>query len=102
MAVMRFAVAIFFALALLFAAPPARADIDQIEAREVARNNNCTPTKIEVYEQSLGAEGRTIYRVDCTLPKMADPNAPKTDNALLIACKDSLCELLRPLEGESK
>lgn len=98
---MRFATSIFFALTLC-TAMPAHADIDQIQAREVARNNNCTPTKIDIYQQSLGAEGRTIYKVDCTVPKVADPNAPKTDNSLLISCQDNLCEVLRPMAGESK
>jgi hypothetical protein len=102
MAVMRFAAAIFFVLTLVFLAMPARADINQVEAREVARNNNCTPSKIAVYQQSLGSEGTTIYKVDCNLPKTDDANAPKTANALLISCRDSLCELLRPMEAESK
>src|ERR1700735_447387 len=99
---MRFAAVLFFALALTGFAVPAHADIDQIEAREVARNNNCTPAKIDVYQQSLGSQGSTIYKVDCTLPKMADPNAPKTDSSLLISCQDSLCDLLRPMAGETK
>jgi hypothetical protein len=99
---MRFVTAIFFSLALLGIACPARADINQNEAGEIARNNNCTPKKIAVYQQSVGSEGDTIYRVDCNLPKVSDPNAPKTADGLLIGCKENLCELLRPVAGESK
>src|SRR5277367_6746784 len=102
MAAMRFVAAILFVLTLFGAAPPAFADIDQVEAREVARINNCTPTKISVFQQSLGTEGTTIYRVDCNMPKTDDPNAAKTANALLVNCKKNLCELLRPLTAESK
>ena len=98
---MRFVAALFFALTL-FAALPAHADLNQVSAREVARNNNCAPSKISVYQQSLGMEGQTIYRVDCTMPKMDDANAPKGANALLIACKDNLCALVRPLSAEAK
>ena len=72
-----------------------RADIDQIQAREVARNNNCTPSKIDIYQQSLGSEGTTVYRIDCSVPKTSDANAPKGATALLVSCKDNLCELLR-------
>jgi hypothetical protein len=99
---MRFVAAIFFALTLFAAARPAFADIDQVSAREVARNNNCTPAKISVFQQSLGSEGTTIYRVDCNMPKTDDANAPKGADALLVSCKASLCELLRPLAGETK
>src|SRR5277367_466217 len=98
---MRFVPAILFAFAL-FAAVPAHADIDQIQAREVARNNNCLPTKVDVYQQSLGSEGTTVYRVDCTVPKTSDANAPKGANALLVTCARNLCELLRPLAAEAK
>jgi len=102
MAVMRFVTAIFFALALLGASLPVWADINQNEAGEIARNNNCTPKKIDVYQQSVGSDGGTIYRVACNMPKVADPNAPKTADALLISCNENLCELLRPVAGESK
>jgi hypothetical protein len=102
MTVMRFVAALFITLTLISAAQPARADIDQIQAREVARNNNCTPSKISVFQQSLGSEGRTIYRIDCAMPKTDDVNAPKGANALLVNCKKNLCELLRPMTGETK
>ena len=99
---MRFAAAIFFALTLTGIALPVRADINQNEAGEIARNNNCTPKKIDIYQQSVGAEGDTVYRVDCNLAKTSDPNAPKAADALLISCKENLCEVLRPLAGEGK
>ena len=100
---MKFMAAILFAL-VVFAAPAAKADINQIQAREVARNNNCTPKKVDIYQQSLGPEGSTIYRVDCNMPKTADANAnaPKGADSLLISCNDNLCELLRPIVGAAK
>jgi hypothetical protein len=99
---MRFAAAIFFIFTLSLAAQPARADINQNEAGEIARNNNCPPKKIDIYQQSVGAEGSTIYQVACNMPKVSDPNAPKTADALLISCKENLCEVLRPVAAESK
>jgi hypothetical protein len=98
---MRFAAAIFFAL-MLCAVTPAHADIDQVQAREVARNNNCTPSKVDVYQQSLGSEGTTVYKIDCTVPKTADANAPKEASSLLVSCKDNLCEMVRPLAADAK
>jgi hypothetical protein len=101
MAPMRFVAAILFSC-ILFAAADARADINQVSAREVARNNNCTPSKIDVYQASLGSEGSTIYQVTCTIPKMADANAPKPASSLLVSCRDNMCSLLRPMTGETK
>ncbi|MDD5587379.1 MAG: hypothetical protein PHY92_10585 [Alphaproteobacteria bacterium] len=72
------------------------------EAREVARINNCPPKKIEVYQQTLGNEGKTIYRVECNLPKAKDENAVQTADALLVQCNGSLCSLLRPVESANK
>src|ERR1700692_3376414 len=102
MAVMKFVAAILFALALSCAAAPAWADINQISAREVARNNNCTPSKVDIYQQTLGAEGSTIYKISCTLPKTSDDKGPKPADTLLIACRDSLCALVRPMAGDEK
>lgn len=70
------------------------------DAREVARLNNCPPKKVEVYRQSLGAQGRTIYRVECNLPKAKDESAPKGADALLIQCDGSLCQFLRAAESK--
>jgi len=91
--------AFLFAAFLCGLSHPAFAD--QAEAREVARINNCPPKKIEVYQQSLGPEGQTVYRVTCNLPKAADDKSKSADT-LLIGCHDSLCELLRPYEAEKK
>jgi len=98
MAVMRFVAAIFFIS--LFASGAAHA-ADQAQAKEVARINNCPPKKIEVYQQTLGADGKTIYRVDCNMPKSSDDSVKGAD-ALLISCDQSVCEMLRPLQGDSK
>ncbi len=72
------------------------------DAREVARINNCPPKKIEVFQQTLGIEGKTVYRVECNLPKAKEENAIKTANALLIQCSGSLCGLMRPIGNEEK
>lgn len=72
------------------------------DAREVARINNCPPKKVEVYQQSLGIEGNTVYRIECNLPKAKNENAPKTADAVLIQCTGSLCSLLRPINTENK
>ena len=91
--------ALTIAAILCFFVHPARAD--QAEAREIARNNNCPPKKIDVFQQSLGTEGQTIYRVQCTVPKTAD-ESNKGPDELLIGCRDTLCELLRPYEEPKK
>jgi len=72
------------------------------EAREVARINNCAPKKIEVYLQKIGGGSQTIYRVDCIPPKMVGENLPKLASTMLVQCNGSLCEMLRPMEGEVK
>lgn len=88
-----------FALLLCSAAHPVWAD--QSEAKEIARNNNCPPKKIDVFQQSLGQEGQTIYRVQCNVPKTADASTAGPDE-LLIGCRDTLCELLRPYQEPKK
>jgi len=100
MAAMKCMAAIFFALAVLGATGPARADINQISAREVARNNNCTPSKIDIYQQSLGPEGSTVYKISCMVPKVTDDKAPKGADGLLVNCRDSLCALIRPTAAD--
>ena len=79
----------------------------QPEAREAARNANCPPKKIEVYQQSLGGEGHVVYRVQCTLPKTvgtADSGdaAAGVPDALLIGCDQNLCRVLRAVADEKK
>lgn len=96
---MRIVTAIFL-FALLAVASNANA-ADQAQAKEVARLNNCPPKKIEVFQQTLGIDGKTIYHVDCNMPKSKSEGAP-TSNALLISCNESICELLRSLPPDSK
>jgi hypothetical protein len=81
-----------------------QANAGQAEVRNVALLNNCTPKKIEVFEQSLGSGGDTTYRVECTLPKTvaAADNATKPADALLIRCTMNLCEMLRPISLDKK
>jgi hypothetical protein len=103
MAVMRFITAILFALIVLTATGLAWAG--QAEVRDVAIANNCPPKKIEVYKQSLGADGDTVYQVQCVLPKTvgaAADNGTTPPDALLIDCKQNLCDLLRPVTLEKK
>lgn len=89
-----------FLLYLLIGAGAAQA-ASSSDAREVARNYNCPPKKIEVFQQSLGREGKTVYRVECNLPKAKDENAVQTANALLVQCNGNLCTLLRSVaEGK--
>ncbi len=91
---------VFFLLCLLLGAADAHAALS--DAREVARLNNCTPKKVEAVQQTLGATGNTLYRVECTLPKSKDDSAAKTADAVLIQCDGSICGLLRPLVSENK
>jgi hypothetical protein len=76
----------------------------QAEVRDVAIGNNCPPKKIEVYHQELGANGDTVYRVQCTLPKTVgdtDKEA-KPPDAILVTCEQNLCEMLRPVALDKK
>ncbi len=91
---------IFALFAVLFTALPAWAG--QPEARAVALMNNCPPKKIEVFQNSLGSMGKTLYQVTCTMPKTTDKDAPAGPDALLISCDGTLCDLVRPLEADKK
>lgn len=72
------------------------------DAREVARINNCSPKKIEVYQQTLGIDGKTVYRVACNIPKAKDEKAGGGADSLLIECTGSLCGLLRSMSSDQK
>ena len=88
-------------IALILMALPAFAG--QPEARAVALINNCTPKKIDVYDNSLGSTGKTVYEVTCNLPKTTDKDAPTTGpDGLLIGCDGSLCEVMRPISTTAK
>ena len=83
----------------------AAAHAGQPEAREAARSANCPPKKIEVYQQSLGGSGQTVYRIECSLPKTVGETAgdvAAAPTALLIGCDQSLCTVLRPVTAEKK
>ncbi len=100
---MKFIIAILF-LCLALTAPEAKAG--QAEVRDVALSYNCPPKKIEIFKQPVGAIGAITYRVQCTLAKTvdtADKDAAKPPDALLIACDQNLCQMLRPVSiGEKK
>ncbi len=95
-------IAIFFLLAALCTSGGAHAG--QAEVRDVALGNNCAPKKIEVYQQALGADSVSIYRVQCTLPKTvgAADSAAKPPDAILVTCRQSLCDMLRPTMSDDK
>jgi len=81
------AAAVLFALALAGPALPAPAHAAEAEARDVARNNNCTPGKLEVLVRVPGPTGRTVYQVACT-------GAGAGQASLRIECKGRTCTLL--------
>ncbi|MDD3288715.1 MAG: hypothetical protein PHX43_06915 [Alphaproteobacteria bacterium] len=91
-------IAVILALCAL-ALPSSAANID---AREVARINNCTPKKIEISRQTVGESGSTTYNVECIIAKTKEEGAEKAPDSLLIKCKGSLCELLRPVKSGEK
>jgi len=95
---MRFVAAFFVLMMTLGSAQAA----DQWQAREVARMNNCPPKKIEVYQQTLGTDGKTIYRVECNMPKGKGDSSTPTASALLVACDETLCEFQRALPPDTK
>jgi len=90
---------ITFCLAL-FLAHPAFAGTSEV--REVARLNNCPPKKIEVAQNFLGGEGKTVYQVTCNLPKTTASESATGPDAILIGCNQSLCALIRPVSAEKK
>ncbi len=75
----------------------------QAEARATALDNNCTPKKIEIYQQSIGAAGQTIWRVTCNLPKSVSQSKDSVaPDALMISCDQSLCDVMNPVQSEKK
>lgn len=73
----------------------------QWEVRDVARLNNCPPKKIEVIQSLPGSSGTTLYRVSCALPKATGETKGGAD-AIIVACEQSLCALVRPVAGAGK
>ena len=95
---MRVGIFVFVLVALLSFGKSEAAPAD---AREIARLNNCPPKKIEVFQQKLGTDASTIYRVECNLPKAKDETS-KTADAILVRCDGSLCEFLQAVSAEAK
>lgn len=89
---------------LLVLAQTETAHAGQAEVRDVALANNCTPKKIEIVQQPLGSIGDTLYQVQCNLPKTtaAADNAAKPADAILVACKMNLCDMMRPVNTDKK
>lgn len=84
----------------LFAIGPAQAG--QAEVRDVALANNCSPKKIEIYQENLGAMGEIVYRVQCTLPKAVGETSTSAPDTLMVSCVQSLCEMANALSLDKK
>ena len=98
---MKYLAAIFFCALLAGFGLPAQAS-DQVQAREIARLNNCPPKKIEVYQASVGREASTIYRVTCDLPKAVGASSGPAADGVLISCNESLCSFMHAVAAEGK
>lgn len=77
---------------LLLLSPTSHAGL--AEVRDVARQSNCPPKKIEVLRQSVGAAGETVYQVECNLPKAKEQSA-EAKNSLVVKCQQALCQVAR-------
>jgi len=86
------------AYTLLYATPVHAASAD---VREIARLNSCAPKKIEVFQQKVGPNAPTTYRVACVTPKVVDTSTTKMASAVLIQCTGQLCKMVRPLYDAS-
>ncbi len=86
----------------LLALAPVPAFAGQAEVRDVALANNCPPKKTEVYQQTLGQMGETVYRVECTVPKTVNADAAPPANAVLISCVQNMCSLLQTVSADKK
>jgi hypothetical protein len=71
-------------LLLPVCALPVRAQ--QAEAKDVARQSNCPPGKIEVLRQTRGAIGETVFKVACA--------GKDKDAFVLVQCQLRQCILL--------
>jgi hypothetical protein len=56
------------------------------EARDVARQSNCSPNKITALREVPGETGTTVYQVTCD---------GKAKNTILIECQSTECVLLK-------
>jgi len=88
---MRFALfcLLFFCLLAVFAMP---AHAQQMEARAVALQNGCRPTKIDILQQTYGAAAEVTYSFTCE-NKAAGANAAEP-KMLKIRCKGRQCVAL--------
>lgn len=93
---------VFFAVLAVIALCPLPCHAGTAEARDIARLNNCLPKKVEIYQQKMGGDAQTIYRVECIEPKVVNENAPKMASAMLVRCDGSICEMLRPFDTTTK
>lgn len=79
---------------LLYAGP---VEASRAEAREVARLNNCTPKKVEIYEQKIASSIQTVYLIECNLPKLVGEQKAPMASSILVQCTGALCRILRPV-----
>lgn len=80
---------VIFCLSLLFALPAVAAESD---ARAVALQNACKPTKIEVTTQSVGSMGETAYKVTCESKAPASGSgAQATPKTITVRCRGHMC-----------
>jgi len=91
--------ALFLVCCLTLGADFARAA--PTDAREIARLNNCSPKKIEVYQQTVGPSAATVYRVECAAPKIVNAATGTPAPFLLVQCDGTLCTTLRSLPKSS-
>ncbi|WP_119678501.1 hypothetical protein [Indioceanicola profundi] len=62
------------------------AHASEAEAKDVARNANCPPGKVEVLKRTQGGNAETIYKIACSGQK---------DVFVAVRCVGRLCVLLR-------
>lgn len=67
----------------------------QAEAKELARNFNCTVSGITPIAMETGTVESTTYKVNCLLPATASEDDKKNNGTLVIRCDAALCRLLR-------
>ncbi len=87
---MRFA--IFLGLLALLLAGTSFAG--QAEVRDIAKQNNCIPKKIEILRQSIGLQSDVTYKVECNIPKATDQREG-SPTSITVQCQMSLCQIVR-------
>jgi hypothetical protein len=70
---------------------PGLASASEPEAKDVARQSNCPPGKVEVLRRTPGGTPETLYRIACTGQK---------DVFVVVRCVERLCLMLRPERGQ--